>query len=240
MINALRLKANIEIAEIPGQALSLEETKTNELINDSKIKKILFEKLNFELANNLAEMELHKDVLKSQAYKKIAERTGVESKQLGVMAEQVIIGVLEGLAIDRPDLKMSVLEANAYQDVNDKIDFIISTKQKNRGVGVNREDVLDELKSIGIQFTTNKTKAEHKANQILKSKERGLEVDDIVYVELDNKTLHDAVAKWEKGGRPITGPWKFLSAEVRTKVINDLFVGILKEEDIKSLTKNLK
>lgn len=217
--------------------------KIHRIMLEKNLNDFLCGKLNKELAKNLSEKIKQQDVLKSKAYEKISERSGVENKQAGVMAEQMIIGVLEGLSIDRSDLGFNVLEANAYQDVNNKIDFIIETKKAKRGVGVNREgENTHEFKgkSIGIQFTINSSKAEHKADQIAKAKERGLEVDDIIYVQLDSKILHEAVSKWEKAGKSVSGPWKFLSSEVRILTLTNLFKDILSEEQIKSLTKNIK
>lgn len=213
--------------------------KIKNLLSENKIKNILFAKLNKELAKNLSEKNKRIDLLKAEAYEKISERSGIENKQAGVMAEQMIIGVLEGLSIDRSDLGFNVLEANAYQDVNNKIDFIIETKQVKRGVGVETGDIL-KGKSIGIQFTINSSKAEHKADQINKAKSRGLEVDDIIYVQLDSSVLREAVSKWEKSGKLISGPWKFLSPEIRIATLTNLFKDILSEEQIKSLTKNIK
>jgi hypothetical protein len=215
--------------------------KVRNLVLEKRINSFLFGKLNKELAKNLAEKTKLQDALKAKAYEQIYERSGIESKQFGVVAEQIIIGTLEGLVIDRPDLGFEIIEANAYQDVQNKIDFIINTKQKRRGVGINKnEEVSFEEKSIGIQFTTNKTKAEHKNDQINKAKERGVEVDDILYVELDNKILQEAVRKWENSGRSISGPWKFLPTEIQNTAMANLFKNILSEEQIKSISKNLK
>ena len=238
IVSSRRMSIDIELFESTEK--SGDEKKILKLIQDKKIQDLLFGKLNKELAKNLSEKTKLQDSLKAKAYEKIYERSGMESKQFGVVAEQIIMGVLEGMAIDRPDLGFSVLEANAYQDVQNKIDFIISTKQKKRGVGIDRNEVTFEEKSIGIQFTTNTMKAEHKADQILKAKEKGVEVDDIIYVDLDNKILQKAVKDWEAKKKPVPGPWKFLSPEIRTQVVTNLFKGILSEEQIKSLLRNLK
>jgi len=214
--------------------------KVCKIILENEQKSFLFKKLNKELAQNLAQKTKHQDVLKSKAYEQIAERSEIESRQFGVAAEKIIIGVLEGLAIDRSDLGFSVLEANAFQDVENKIDFILVTKKKKRGVGVNREEVIFEEKSIGIQFTTNVTKFEHKTDQINKAKERGVEVDDIVYIEIDKGVLQEAINKWKDAKKPISGPWNFLPLGIRTKVFTNLFSEILSEEQQKSLLKSLK
>ena len=209
--------------------------KIRNLMLEKKKENILFEKLNYELAKTMTEKTKHQDALKYKAYGKIAERSLVESKQFGITAEKIIIGFLEGLSIDRTDLGFNVLEANAYQDVQNKIDFIIFTKHKNRGVGVNREDVLKEEKSIGIQFTTNSKQREHKNDQINKAKERGVEVDDIVYVEIEQRVLQDAIQESKKQGKEIAGPWKFLPQEIRAQILKKLFSEILSEEQIKNL-----
>lgn len=211
--------------------------KVRKLMYDSKLNDHLYQELNKTLANNLSMATKKTDALTSLAYNKIAERSGLESKQIGVFAEQVVIGVLEGISIDHPDLGFSVIESNAHQDVQDKIDFIILTKHKKRGAGINREDSLVEEKSIGIQFTTNPTAFEHKNDQIEKSKNRGVSVDDIIYVEIKKELLQEATKKWESSGKKISGPWEYLPAETRIKTINRLFGGLLEEEQEKSLQK---
>ncbi|HPS21507.1 MAG TPA: hypothetical protein PLO44_01745 [Candidatus Paceibacterota bacterium] len=219
--------------------------KIRKIMIEKKVNDFLFSNLNKNLARNLSEKIRQQDLLKAKAYEKIAERSGEKSEQLGVVAEQIIIGALESLAINRPDLGFDVLEANAYQDVNNKIDFIIDTKKKKRGVGVESIEASEnndifQGKSIGIQFTINSSKAEHKAEQIVKAKERGLNIDDIIYVQIEQKILQEAVSKWQKEGKSISGPWKFLPPEIRIATLDNLFKDILSEEQIKSLIKNIK
>lgn len=213
--------------------------KIRKMAIEKKTSDILCENLNKELSEILTEKTKKEDLLKSEAYKKIAERSGKESKQLGIQAEHIITGVVEAISIDRQDLGITISQANAYQDVQNKIDFIIATKQKKRGVGVNKEDVTYEEKHIGVQFTINSSKVEHKADQINKAKERGVEVDDIIYLEIEKDTLKKAIRKWEESGKPISGPWKFLPKETREITIKKLFEGMLTEEQEKSLLKNL-
>jgi len=215
--------------------------KVRRLALEAKAKDLLFQKLNKQLATKLSEKTEKKDALLSKAYSKIRERADnenqIENKQTGVFAEQIIIGVLEGLSINHPGLGFTVMESNAYQDVQDKIDFIISTKQKKRGVGVNREDVDQENKTIGIQLTTNTSASEHKNDQIAKSKMRGIEVDDIVYVEIKKDILEKAIRQWEGSGKKISGPWAYLPEDVKTKTITNLLGGVLNEEQEKVLQK---
>lgn len=236
IISARRWGIDLEVPETLNQ--SGEEKKLLKINKEKKISDILNNNLNKVLAENLAEINKHKDILLGKAYEKIAERTGNNSEQFGVATEQLIIGVLEGMSIDRPDLGFEVIEANAFQDVQNKIDFIIATKHKKRGVGINRDETIIEEKSIGIQFTINTSKKEHKEDQINKAKERGVEVDDIIYVEMDTKILQDAITKWKKDGKKITGPWKFISPEIRRVILSNLLGGLLDEEQKRILVKN--
>ena len=230
----------IEVSFPENQEQSGDKKKLRKIIQEKKSESMLYDNLNKKLAEILFEKTKKIDVLKAKAYEEIAKRSGTESKQLGIVAEQIVMGVLEGLVIDRPDLRFNVIEANAYQDVNNKIDFIIYNEQKKRGVGIDEKEFIKEGKSIGIQFTINTSKSEHKADQIIKAKERGVEVDDIIYVEIEKRILQGAMSKWEENGKPIAGPWKFLSPEIRKQVLSNLLNGILNEEQKISLIKNEK
>lgn len=215
--------------------------KVRKLMLESKTKDVLYQKLNKKLATELSEKTSKQDLLLSRAYSKIVERSNnenqTENKQTGVFAEQIIIGVLEGLSINHPSLGFTVMESNACQDVQDKIDFIISTKQKKRGVGVNREGENQEDKTIGIQLTTNTSAGEHKNDQITKAKARGVEVDDIIYVEIKKDILEKAIRQWESSGKKISGPWAYLPEDIKTKTIANLLGGVLDEEQEKALQK---
>lgn len=199
----------------------------------------MFAEFNYELGNQMAEKSEMKDMMKAAAYREVRDRarpgSGQEQKT-GVMAEQIMIGVLEGIAIDRPDLGISVLPGNAYQDVEEKIDFIIRKQNKLKGVGVEEKD-LDT--TIGIQFTTDTRKETHdfKKKQIEVAKSKKLDVDDIIYVAIDMGTLRGAVHRWESAGKPIGGPWTFLDPKLRSVALQELFKNLLTESQIQGLSK---
>lgn len=210
-----------------------------------KLRRILGEKmtedavaadLNKQLAAILANKTKDRDMMKSAAYEKIAERAGTQSEQLGIKAEEIVMGVLEGIAIDRPDLGLNILPANAYQDVEEKIDFIIATKQKRKKIGVEGADLAENEKHIGIQFTINASAAAHKQDQIQKAKARGVDVDDILYVQIDSGILARALSEWKKT-KSIKGPWNYLPKPVRERAIQELFKSILTEEQVRGLVE---
>ena len=196
---------------------------------------IISEELNKSLAGILAKEMKNKDTSKAEGYTKIMERSGKKSEQIGVQAEEIVMGVLESIAIDRPELGLTVSPANAYQDVEEKIDFIIATNKNKRGVGVDSVEMDQAEKHIGIQFTTNLSSKIHKEQQIANSKARGIDVDDILYVSIDMEVLKTAIKEWEEDKKPIKGPWTKLPQEIRTRAIQELFKSILNEEQIQSL-----
>lgn len=194
-------------------------------------------KLNHILATNLEKIYQDKDMMKAAAFKEVAKRSEEysQSEQLGFFAEQIMQGTLERIAIDREDLGLTILPGNAAQDVLQKIDFVISTKQKKRGVGIETEDPLYNERHIGVQFTINTSKAEFKKEQIIKAKGREQIMDDIVYVALDQKTLRAAVISWEDANRPLSGPWAFLDKETQQGVLKGLLGAVVTEEQLKKI-----
>ena len=149
------------------------------------------------------------------------------------------MGVLESIAIDNPELGLTISPANAYQDVEEKIDFIIATKQTKRGVGVDSPDMMPTDKHIGIQFTTNLASKKHKQEQIDNAKKRGVDVDDILYVSIDMNILKTAIKQWSDDGKSIKGPWIKLPQEIRTTAIQELFKSILTNDQISEIIKTV-
>lgn len=222
---------------LPAKGSSFEEKRLHQMYVEHHVRDVLTSESNKALAEALAKANEKKDHFISEAYAKIAEREGKESEQLGVIAEKLMIGVAETIAIDRPDLHLIIRSANAYQDVAEKIDFIISTKTKKRGVGVDTKEGEYDEKNFGIQFTLNTSKKEFKEDQIAKAKARGLDVDDILLVYVEQDTLLKAVRKWKEKGNSHKGPWVELSKETQHKTLRTLFEGILSEEEIDTLIK---
>ena len=135
--------------------------KLKKTYTEYAVRDVLTKNLNKDLATLLSEKAKREDMFKSKAYSAIASREGdeEESKQLGVVAEKMMQGIAEMISLDRPDLHLSVRPANAFQDVEEKIDFIITTKTKKRGVGIDTDerDVPSsyEETNYGIQSTVN-------------------------------------------------------------------------------------
>jgi hypothetical protein len=229
----------IDIGLPLNEKASGDEKKLKKLLIERTTNDALYGELNRELASALAVKMLREDMFVAKAYEAIAKRSDAENTQPGIFAENIMIGVAESIAIDRPDLGITVIPANAYQDVHDKIDFIVATSTKRRGVGVDAKALPDESRSVGVQFTINTSKAAHKAEQIAKAKERGVHVDDIVYVAIESSLLRQAIKKWENAGKPISGPWAHLSSDIRAATLKGIFGGVLSDDQEKSLLKGI-
>ena len=221
----------------------------NESGDGKKLRKVLLEKmttdklygeLNKELATQMSILIKKEDMLLSNAYNEVSVRSGGNSEQFGIRAEKIVLGFLEKISIDRPDLGIEVRESNAVEDVKNKIDFLVSSKHKIKGVGVNRNDFSFEEKTIGVQFTTNLSKKDHKVDQIANSKERGVWVDDIIYVEINPNILSTAINKWETKGKKISGPFEELPEDIKNQIILNLLQGMLTDEQEKSFKRQTK
>ncbi len=221
----------------------------NESGDGKKLRKVLLEKitadrlygeLNKELAMQMSILTKKDDMLLSNAYNEIAMRSGGNNEQFGIRAEKIVLGFLEKISIDRPDLGIEVRESNAVEDVKNKIDFLVSSKHKIKGVGVNRNDFLFEEKTIGVQFTTNLSKKDHRVDQIANSKENGVWVDDIIYVEINPNILSNAINKWVSKGKKVSGPFEELPEDIKNQIILNLLQGMLTDEQEKSFKRKTK
>lgn len=166
-----------------------------------------------------------------QAYKEDVE-SGVQSERSGFIAEKVVKNMLRKMVYDGgADFK--VIEADVFQDVEQKIDFIIRLVDKKRGVKVTADETR---KDVGIQFTLNYQARRHKEAQIKKSKQnmsaaKG-SIDDIVLVAFPSNFARAIVEEWKKSGCPAGGPDKFLYRRTAGKLFRSLMKNLLPDDQI--------
>lgn len=177
-----------------------------------------------------------KDTFISSAYKSIEERFQNESsEQIGSRAEQVVRSFLTRIAAEIQDLKIEIYPANPYQDVHQKIDFIIEATSKKRGVGVVEDENISH--TLGIQFTVNESKIEHKKEQIEKAKNKITDIDDVILVAVNQSIMSSALDNWQKSGDSFREPAEFLTYDTRTKLLRELFTNLLNSEDVEKIVK---
>lgn len=170
----------------------------------------------------------HTHEWKQAAYAKRQESSGEET---GFLAEKMVKGFLKKLSIDSC-ADFEIEEANAFQDVEQKIDFIIRKKQHHRGVGVEESD----RENVGIQFTTNTSaEARERKQRQLERSLRGLgdeeAVDDIVLVSMPATQVREAYEGWLENPQP-GGPDKLWTDETKHEVFAQVMQDIMTSEEI--------
>lgn len=158
--------------------------------------------------------------------------SGKEKKKAGFISEIMVKNLLKKMNIDA-DAPFQIKESDIFQDVEQKIDFIIHRKEKRRGVRVQENETI---KDVGIQFSINPKAAEKKKEQVQKAKkelQKGAgEIDDIVLVIFPIKIAAELREKWEKGGRLAGGPGKLLQRDMAKEIFANLTKNILSKEEI--------
>ena len=164
-----------------------------------------------------------------KAYEALAEESHHDKEGFGHIAERIVTQFLTKKVIDE-QLPYTISKADVYQDVAQKIDFIIRRLDYRRGVGVEEQD----LGIKGVQFTVNNSSRvqEHKKMQILRSKSKLVpadRIDDISLVTMDMKIIAKAYNAWLKE-KPPGGPDEFLEQDVKDKLFAMITEGMEPEK----------
>lgn len=170
------------------------------------------------------------DTFKQNAYRAIGERMEHGSEQGGVIAEKMVKNFLKKLAIET-DADFEIVDADVHQDVEQKIDFIIHRKnfEKVRGARVEESETRAD---IGIQFTMNTDKTEHKEKQINNAKKHlGSNIDDIVLVTLPIEQASNLYKKWSQNPSS-GGPEKSWDASTQEQIFRGVMDRVLSPEEI--------
>lgn len=203
------------------------QTRKRYLIERAKIK--LQNLLDDQIAINERDSE-NVDTMKRDAYKRSYEDKHLGVEKAGLLAEKMVRNLLKKIIIDLgADFELE--KADLYQDVNQKIDFII--KRKSRGRGVRIEESRENL---GIQFTINTREdiKRHKEKQIERSKKELLPEDhikDIVLVSVPINDINNKYNEWKIDKKP-GGPDKLWSVDDKKRIFAEITKGFLTQEEI--------
>lgn len=174
------------------------------------------------------------DSFKQQAYIAIEKRLESGNEQQGIIAEKMVKNFLKKLSIDT-NADFEVIDADVYQDVEQKIDFIIhhKNKEKNKGAKIEESDQLTvpTFEDIGIQFTINTNATDHKNKQINNSKRKLQGIDDIVLVTLPAHQASKLYTDWKKDPQS-GGPEKNWSKETQEAVFRGVMSKIMNQQEI--------
>jgi hypothetical protein len=200
-----------------------------------QLKKELRDKLDAQIIESETS-NTYVDTAKQTAYKQIKERTGNDSAQMektGVVAEKMVSTFLEQLSVDCPDADFSITPADAFQDVDEKIDFIIRRKEHRHGARIEESEADTGIsgRTIGIQFTTAEGKNAHKEGQLNKAKKHATEVDDIVLVTIPMSEATYLYKKWQEKKDP-GGPTKYWNKNTKINVFKAVMQNVLEQDEI--------
>jgi hypothetical protein len=132
------------------------------------------------------------------------------------------------------------MDVDAYQDVDQKLDFIIARRPYFRGVSIDdlhRDGNSPEISSVGIQFTINSDAEilERKRKQLEKARARKKDqndvYEDIVLVQIDMNGIGNLFARWKETRFP-GGPDKLLDLDIKKKIFYGVMNGIFSPEEL--------
>lgn len=171
---------------------------------------------------------------KQGAYLAIKENKeqGFDQRRAGLLAEKMVKNLLLTTMHDFP-VDYSISEADVYQDVEQKIDFIVRVNTQQRGVGIEKDARKAEVK--GIQFTIQSSQeALHKKEvQIERARRQlGEGINDVVLVHIPLNHVSNMYEEWLRLKRPAGGPEKLWSGQTKERIFRGIMQGILSPEQI--------
>lgn len=145
----------------------------------------------------------------------------------GLVYEKMLISILKKIENDY-FTDFEVVKTDVYEDVNNKIDFILKCKSS----GAN----------VGIQFSTTRTSEQQsrKRNQVDSvnrdtDRLKNTKVDYVMTIFIEKELFEKAYDKWIEAGRPVGGPIYHLTKEdlnaILKKALEKLvFLGYINSE----------
>jgi len=183
------------------------------------------------------------DEFKKEAYKAIEDENlskAVEYRRHGAVAEVMFQNLLKKISIDT-GADFEIIQADVYQDVHQKIDFIIRRKAHGRGVKIEtteKQETSATQEHIGIQLTLmqDPETLRRKERQLATAKKqmRDGKINDIILVTVQSVSIGRLLRGWTGKGRPAGGPDKLLDRPARTELLRSLLKDIFTPEEIET------
>jgi hypothetical protein len=173
------------------------------------------------------------DERKRDTYRAIGETNfKLETMPAGILAEKMIMSLLTKEMYDNPKLSFAIKRVDVYEDVEHKIDFIVTVKDSTTEKDINRGVKVAAERRVGIQFTMNPHATEKKEEQLKRTRKVSLhetEVDELVLVTMP---IEDVVSKYQawssvgKKQRDPRGPDHLWPSDTKQTIINGIMKGI--------------
>jgi hypothetical protein len=164
-----------------------------------------------------------------------------ENDKQGLFAERMVKSLLKKISFDFPGAYFEIVGADAEQDVNRKIDFMLIKKNHTRDVAVEAKQVQ------GIQFTinTHPDRIKRKREQIAKSKnnenlqDNNDHVQDIVLVTASIDDVKEKYNRWSRY-KNSGGPDEYWTPEIKIKILENVLKDFLDQQSIDNITEFIR
>jgi len=203
-----------------------------------RAKKKLQELLNRQLV--LIELDVNDNDKQKESFLAVEKRQ-MQGKELivqdqGFVAEEMALNLMKKLVIDH-DLPIEIIEADVYDDVVNKVDYVIRRMDRKRGVEVEVTDEEDPER-IGIQFTLmfRKDSMLGKRKTVSEALRRGItgeleDLQDIAVVNVHPAYIKRSVNQWKKTKKP-GGPDECLEVAAKVDLVQKILEDLFSEEEI--------
>jgi len=144
-----------------------------------------------------------------EGIKETRDTNPLELKQAGVLAEKMVQSLLIRLSVDNPNIGFEIVNINAFQDVNLKIDFIIKIKSIEKGVKV------ESVKNIQFTIAKGGQKMDIKEDQMKKFK-------DVILVQMPELQVTETFNKWKSEKKITAGPDKLFDKATEQAIVTEI------------------
>ena len=179
-------------------------------------------------------------MIKKRATNTYESKPDLKISSSGLLAEKLVETFFEKNIIDYK-LPMEMVEVDAYEDNERKIDFLVRVPKYVRGVETN----VTEKKDVGIQLTIStrddilRLKKRQISEAIQKNISSNLHVDDIVLVNIPLTSCTNLFYQWDKNGKRPGGPEKLWDNSQKEAVFRGVLNKLLPEEKITEMWEKI-
>lgn len=193
----------------------------------------------------LYELSINTDEKERKSFSAIRERQEGGAEKLrqdqGFIAESMVFNLLKKCIIDHK-VPISIEEADAFDDVVNKIDFVISRNDRRQGIDIQAKKNGEE--PVGIQFTLmyRKDAMDGKRKTVLDALRRGisreLPVKNIEIVNIHPSYINRAVNKWKIKRLP-GGPDSKLAIAAQVDILQKILTPLFSEVEIDQIINRI-
>ncbi len=156
----------------------------------------------------------------------------------GWIAERLVENIVRKACVNL-GLDVHLTPASAFEDVEEKIDFIADRRLHATGVDVENEE-LSKIDRVGIQFTISRV-ARGKHGKIDRAKKQYADllkqrnIRDIVLVKIQIRGAQQKYLDWKRDGMPPGGPESRISPNLQGKILRYIMRTLYEADELKDI-----